>query len=230
MSCSRGKASPDSDTKLRLFADSGGYCQKPDCNKSLFLSIEEENIHIAEMAHIIGVADAAPRSVVGISDAAKGDYSNLILLCPSCHTLIDKAQEHYPIEILIEWKKNHVERINKIFNVQKYENRSEARKIIVRFLNENNTIFETYGPLNDERFNPESDSPKYWLKKIHNNILPNNRNILRIIDCNYELLVDNEIPTVELFRQHVNDFESKHLNNSELNGIQFPTKLNLIFS
>jgi len=34
-------------------------------------------------------------------------YVNLILLCPSCHTHVDKAPEEYPEDLLKKWKKDH---------------------------------------------------------------------------------------------------------------------------
>ena len=109
-------------------------------------------------------------------------------------------------------------------------NRPEVRKLVIPILTQNKTIFETYGPMTDERFNPESEMPKIWISKIHQYILPNNRKLLSLLDKNYNLLNAEEIRIVELFRQHVLDFESKHINNEEINGIQFPTKLNQIFS
>ena len=87
MTCKRGKASPDAHTKLRLFADSGGYCQNPNCNVNLFLNIGEADFHIAEMAHIISAGDLGPRSK-NLTKEQKGEFLNLILLCPNCHTKI----------------------------------------------------------------------------------------------------------------------------------------------
>jgi hypothetical protein len=229
MSCSRGKASPDPHTKLKLFANSGGYCQNPACNINLFLNIGTSDFHIAEMAHIISAGDSGPRTDMTITKDLKGDFSNLILLCPTCHTKIDKAEAEFPEETIIKWKETHGEKIKSIFNIKKYENRLSARQAIIAFLNENRIIFETYGPLTDERFNPESEVPKIWLSKIQQQILPNNRKILSIIDINYNLLNDAEMKTTELFRQHVLDFESKHINNEEINGLQFPKELQNIF-
>lgn len=82
--------------------------------------------------------------------------------------------------------------------------------------------------MTDERFNPESEMPKTWLLKVHRNILPNNRKILNILSKNYNLLHDDEISVFEQFRQHVLDFESRHLNNEEINGVQFPSQMNII--
>lgn len=60
--CSRGKATPSATTKLRLFSESVGYCQKPDCRLGLFLQFDGKEIHIAEMAHIISASDTGPRA------------------------------------------------------------------------------------------------------------------------------------------------------------------------
>lgn len=229
MTCKRGKATPDSHTKLRLFADSGGYCQNPNCNRNLFISIGEADFHIAEMAHIISAGDEGPRSKKRTNEQ-KNEFSNLILLCPNCHTKIDKAEDEFPEELLKKWKREHSQKINSLFNIKSFDSRDETRKAILPFLNENKTIFNIYGPMTDERFNPESEMPKIWLSKIHTIILPNNRKILKILDENYNLLNDNEMTTAEQFRQHVLDFESRHLNKEEINGVQFPSKMNNILT
>ena len=223
MSCKRGKANPDAHTKLQLFADSGGYCQNPDCNKNLFIHIKEKKrFHIAEMAHIFGASSDGPRPDESLSSEERGKYENLILLCPNCHSVIDKAEEEYPDQLISEWKSKHTDKIKGLFNIKEYGSRNEVRKIIEPLLNENQTIFNEYGPMTEERYNPESELPFLWKKKIHQFILPNNRKILSIIEMNYELLNDTEVKTFEVFKQHVHDFESKHLNQEDINGKQFP--------
>ena len=44
------------------------------------------------------------------------------------------------------------------------------------------------------------------------------------------MLTEAEVRTTELFRQHVDDFERKHINKEEINGIQFPNGLENIFT
>lgn len=55
MACARARATPNTQTKLRLFATSAGYCQRPECNCTLFCDGEGEDYHIAEMAYVLSV-------------------------------------------------------------------------------------------------------------------------------------------------------------------------------
>lgn len=229
MSCKRGKASPNPFVKLQLFADSGGFCQNPECNLSLFHNIGNNDFHIAEMAHIIGASDDGPRSSVSLTAFDKGKFENLILLCPNCHTTIDKAESEFPDNLLRKWKSNHSSKIRDQFGIKKYSDRSAIRKIVKRIMLENRVIFDKFGPLTEERFNPESEFPKKWREGIHQTILPNNRTLLQLIDVNYELLNTEEEILFAEFKQHVRDFEDKHINDNEISGATFPIKMNYIF-
>ena len=229
MSCTRGKASPNPFVKLQLFADSGGYCQNPKCNLSLFHSIGNNDFHIAEMAHIIAASNDGPRSLETLTEVDKGKFENLILLCPNCHTTIDKAESEFPDDLLRIWKSNHSLKIQNLFGIEKYNNRSEIRKIAKRIMLENKVIFDKFGPLTDERFNPESEFPKKWREGIHKTILPNNRQLLQLIEVNYALLNPQEELLFAEFKQHVRDFEDKHINNNEISGATFPIEMNNIF-
>ncbi|MDR6548141.1 hypothetical protein J2810_004228 [Chryseobacterium rhizosphaerae] len=229
MNCSRGAASPDTFTQKKLFADSAGYCQNPGCNKNLFIEIGDSKFQIAEMAHIISAGDKGPRAEPLLTATEKGDFDNLILLCPTCHTIIDKAEEQYPVALINEWKKSHSKKIEGLFNIKKFTSRANAREAITPMLNENKYIFITYGPMSDEQFNPESETPKRWILKVHQHILPNNRKLYKIIDQNYHLLNSDEIETVEAFKQHVLDFEERHIENADIDAAQFPQEFSNIF-
>jgi len=229
MSCKRGKATPNSYVKLQLFADSGGYCQNPECNLPLFHNVGESNFHIAEMAHIIGASNDGPRSLITLTKDDKGKFENLILLCPNCHTKIDKAESEFSDRLLKKWKSSHSLKIQVLFGIKKYENRSGIRQVVKKIMLENRVIFDTVGPLTDERFNPESENPKKWKEGILSTILPNNRKLLEIIEANYNLLNPEEEIVFANFKQHVRDFEDKHINDNELSGATFPIKMNNIF-
>src|SRR3546814_7827121 len=48
-------------TRLHLFSDAAGFCQKSDCLEALFPVEMGGDKHIAEMAHVIPHGDAGPR-------------------------------------------------------------------------------------------------------------------------------------------------------------------------
>src|SRR5580704_14691680 len=130
MACPRGEASPNQHTKMRLFAASGGFCQRPECNTALFVDTESKNIHIAEMAHVFAANDRGPRANAELSAADRGAFENLILLCPKCHAIVDKASDDFPDAKLREWKRGHAERIAAVFRIVQHPDRATARKAI----------------------------------------------------------------------------------------------------
>jgi len=231
MSCYRGKASPDQHTKLRLFADSAGFCQHPSCQRSLFVETDSRNLHIAEMAHVFAANDNGPRAEVELTEEERGAYENLILLCPLCHTIIDKAPEDFPDILLVEWKRRHVERIAAVFGAVKYESRRAAREAIEPPLAENWVIFDEYGPENEYRFDPESELAQVWQRRVRSRILPNNRKVLAILDANRCHLRGQELTTLEQFRQHVDDMEARHLGEGLTTvGRRFPDRMQAILA
>lgn len=211
MACRRGQANPSRHTTLRLFADSGGYCQRPECTDRLFVDTGTENVHVAEMAHIIAASDKGPRSDTAVTEAEKGSYDNLILLCANCHAMIDKAPADFPERMIRDWKRRHVERIEGLFGAFEYRDRATARDAIEPALAENRFVFEAWGPENEYRENPESDLAGVWRRKMRAIVLPNNRKILAILDANLRHLNQEEMKTLEAFRQHLDDLEAKHL-------------------
>lgn len=98
------------DDMILLWSRAAGQCAI--CQENLLVSMKESgNVRIGEMAHILPDSIYGPRA----DDNLKGDviYDNLILLCPTHHTLIDKAPDDYPIKYLIETKNNHEESVSK---------------------------------------------------------------------------------------------------------------------
>lgn len=224
MPCSRGEAAPNTHTKSRLFADSAGYCQNPECNQPLFLDAGTKNIHIGEMAHVFAAADDGPRANAELTRAERGQFENLILLCPKCHTVIDKAPEAYPDTTVLAWKQRHGERIAELFGVVVYPSREKARGAIELLLAENRIVFEKYGPDNDYRYDPESELARTWRVKMLATILPNNRRIARLLEVNREQMTDEEKLTLARFQQHIADQEARHvLDEAVAQAERFPT-------
>lgn len=214
MSCPRGDAAPDQHTKLRLFAASGGYCQNPACSRTLFIDTGSARIHIAEMAHVFAASRSGPRGAGKLSKAERGSFDNLILLCSTCHTIIDKAEMDYPDQLLVEWKRDHGARLAKVFGAVHLKSRSEVLSSIDPLQQENRVIFQEYGPDLDYRENPESELAIAWQRRMRERIIPNNRRILAILDANRDHMTGDESRTLELFRQHIYDLEARHVTDA----------------
>jgi hypothetical protein len=60
-----------------------------------------------EQAHIVGEKDDAARGKSILPPDERDSYHNLILLCPQCHTTIDRNEDDYPIERLHILKSKH---------------------------------------------------------------------------------------------------------------------------
>jgi hypothetical protein len=163
------------------------------------------------MAHVFAAADDGPRANAELTEAERGRYDNLILLCPTCHTIIDKAPDEYPDEMILRWKRQHGERIAALFGAIEYPSRIQAREAIEPALAENRLIFDKYGPDNDYRYDPESELATTWQAKMLATILPNNRKIMSVLQVNRRHLNDDEKLTAARFQQHIADLEARHI-------------------
>ena len=215
-------------TKLRLFSDAAGLCQNPSCLQPLFPE-QHASLHIAEIAHIIAASDYGPCADPDMDLGHRRSYNNLLLLCPTCHTMVDKAPQNYSCYQLIQWKKNHIAKITEAFYLNCYNDREDARKAIEPLMEENFAIFTMHGPNNEYRLDPESEQSRIWKRKVLSRILPNNRKILLILDKNRDLLSAEEKLVIEKFRQHVEEMEERHMGDASTVGREFPPEMQQIF-
>jgi len=166
-----------------------------------------------------------------MSDADKADWSNLVLLCANCHTTIDKAEASYPIELLRAWKRDHLDRIDRAFGTGPLKSRGAVYDNLYKYRLQNRAIFDAYGPLGEDRFNPESAKPRLWRQHIRETILPNNRAMLRLMDQNASLATEVERRTMKLFRMHVREFEARHIQDYPTGSAsRYPSEVDNLFS
>jgi hypothetical protein len=168
------------------------------------------------MAHILAAQDDGPRANPEFTEEERGKFSNLILLCANCHTIIDKAPENFPDGVIIGWKSDHEARIAAVFASVSYETRTDARRALVALAARTDAIHRRVGPDNEYKWNPEADEAAEWRHHVRLTIIPTNRSILALLDHNRDLLLESEVETVELFRQHVEGVEQRHIFNSPL--------------
>ncbi|MFA5961525.1 MAG: SAVED domain-containing protein [Parcubacteria group bacterium] len=128
----------NNETKLLLAVKSGGRCEFFGCNDYLFSDkITKKNIKWGEFAHIYAFKEDGPRGNKKLRPDNINDVDNLMLLCPSCHTKIDKMKNlpFYTVEILRKQKKEHEDRI-KLVSGFKNTNKTKALGMSVSIENE----------------------------------------------------------------------------------------------
>jgi hypothetical protein len=91
-----------------------------------------------------------------VSVADRGAFDNLILLCVSCHTEIDKAPQQYSVEMVWRWKAEHRQKLERLFGVRVYANRASLRAAIEPILDANRGIWSGYGPDSDDSQDPDA--------------------------------------------------------------------------
>jgi hypothetical protein len=100
---------PQSELKV-LWGRAGSKCSL--CRRRLDGATEERNVfHAGEAAHIIAQHQSGPRGESILGPEERNSYFNLILLCPTCHALVDKNPSEFPIEKLHMLKASHELRV-----------------------------------------------------------------------------------------------------------------------
>jgi len=184
---------------------------------------------IEELAHIIAKSDNGPRGNSSHTQSERDEFENIILLCPNCHTLVDKEPNHFPENMLQRWKSMHEKAIKSLFEEKHYETKANLKEEIHRLLRINKCIFDEYGPFSHLDENPLSDSKRSWDQKVIETILPNNRKIKHLLISHTHFLSESEKITLNKFILHQEDFEFNHLSGDKNACAQlFPKEMNSI--
>jgi hypothetical protein len=91
-------------TIKKLFSLSGNICTFASCDSKI---IDEFESVIGEISHIQGDKPNSARYNYKMSNKERNNYKNLILLCPTHHTTIDKNPQFYTVSFLKKMKYNH---------------------------------------------------------------------------------------------------------------------------
>lgn len=170
----------------QLWSQSGGFCQNPSCNKPLFVSVLNDSISIANVAHIIGHGVAGPRSDHQLAEYIDKDgLENLIMLCLECHKVIDEIEESFPVEEIQKWKVSHANKISALFAIPQIMDETELLAEINNLLDENGLLFRECGPYSPNVIGGlGGDGLKIWKKRCLDTIIPNNQRIIALIEGN----------------------------------------------
>jgi hypothetical protein len=195
----------EKDIKL-LWGRAGGVCSNPDCRERVAVTnATGQSFLTGEMAHIIARQAHGPR---GNGEGGADTYQNLILLCPNCHTKVDKTPGDYPVDLLLKWKGDHERWVDGWSMSRRMGTTSELMMFISDLLTENNYYFRSYGPRSDiAGSNPVSSAHAIWTARRLDTILPNNRKILQAIEINPDLIPGEMAGDILLFRDHAVGYE-----------------------
>ena len=153
------------DEKRLLHFKSGGLCSR--CCESLdYDTFSRQNITVRKYAHIIADSEHGTR---GCSESAKyaGDINNIILLCPSCHTKVDKDtnQEYYTVELLHRIKDFHEQRVQEQLSALK-----NAQALVVRYIAK---IGDTQPTIPDDKIDKAVRKTGYIAQRFPIDLNPN---------------------------------------------------------
>jgi hypothetical protein len=217
-------------TKRLLWSRSGGYCQNPECHRDFFVFFQDGNISsLEELAHVIGQSNQGPRGKSDLSVTERDEYNNIILLCPNCHSLIDKNPLQFSVKTLQNWKQRHEEAIKLVFVVPVYGERQDLAQSVHKLLRINKVIFQQYGPHSLYAIDPFSDAVKDWKRHVLADVIPNNRKIANLLSVNEYLLTEDEKHILDMFTLHQQAFEYNHVSGDKTAYAPlFPKEMNNI--
>ena len=191
------------DTKL-LWGRAAGRCSRDGCCRDLTRSNQGQHYILGEQAHVTGQSPAGPRP---IEQGGPDTYDNMILLCPTCHTEIDKKPDLFPEDTLLAWKKKHEEWVAAYGSERRYASNEELASAIIAILDENYVFFKEYGPKSDiAELSPASNVYNVWEIGRAAKLVPNNLRILNMLKTNGDLLTSKQKAAVPAFIAHAEGF------------------------
>ena len=163
-----------------IWAKAAGRCQFNGCNKTLYQDDHTQiEMNFADVAHIIGQGEKGPRSykTSDIEERYVNDISNLMLVCPKHHKLIDQKPSTYPEDLLRKMKRAHENKVrlatemkvDNTSNVLIYRGRIGEFQPSISFRETMQAMFPDYYPADHRPIELsmsgsllEDNDPKYW--------------------------------------------------------------------
>lgn len=196
-----------------LWSASGGRCAFPGCWERLCYheAADAAPYTLGEMAHICGDKPGANRHNASQSDTDRDDYQNLILLCPTHHSLIDRKENEtvYTVAALHAIKDEHEARVLKRLDQEAMASKADIARAILRLLEDNRQSWAQFGPLSElARSQPHNEAAhSVWLSERLSVIVPNNRKIAAELIAHRGMFDPGEQATISAFLLHMRSYE-----------------------
>ena len=107
----KSRRAPSTKTLRRLYLLSGNQCANPKCATVL---INANGTLVADVCHIKAESPGGPRFDNGLNAEERRAPDNLILLCNTCHTLVDAEPKKYKVAVLMKWKSDREARFEAV--------------------------------------------------------------------------------------------------------------------
>jgi hypothetical protein len=196
-----------------LWAASGGRCAFSDCWERLCYHEAEgaTPFTLGEMAHICGDKPGANRHHAGQTEAQRDDYQNLILLCPTHHTLIDRNENEavYTVAALHAMKAEHEARVLERLDQDPMPTKKDVASSILPLLEQNKQSWALYGPASElAQTQPHNEAAHaVWISERLSVIVPNNRRIAAELDAHKAVFNADEWAAIAAFLMHARSYE-----------------------
>ncbi len=92
-----------------LWGQAAARCTFPKCRQRLVKEATNDDpiAIVGQIAHIVAHGQNGPRADPDFPADELNKYHNLILLCPTHHTIVDRQHNTYTVPGLRDWKVNH---------------------------------------------------------------------------------------------------------------------------
>jgi hypothetical protein len=210
-----------------LWGRSGGYCSNPACRADLIIYTPSGRaVGIGELAHVIAWSPDGPRGTErGLSQAADR-VENLVLLCPTCHKVVDDAPSDFPVDRLVEWRESRASIVRRVATYPRFTSRTELGAEIRRLLAANRAIHHQYGPESPAASDPLSTASDTWRREALRVILPNNRRIIETLDAHDDLLDPDDRDALARFKVHADGFAYNQISGDKDPSVpRFPAEM-----
>ena len=160
-------------TRKLLWGRSGNRCAR--CRVELTKNVDAscELSVVGEECHMVAQGESGPRAQSNQPKAVIDSYSNLILLCCTCHRLVDEQPELFPLQKLNQMKLEHEGWVQLQLNSMVNSNVSE-RQILDDFY----SCFDRYA-FRDPMCHEESES---FIKAIRDTRIALTTGVVRLAD------------------------------------------------
>lgn len=186
-----------------------GRCYNPECKTDLL----NDEAFIGEIAHISPWCESNDNSL-----------ENLLLLCPTCHTKIDKNRTQWPDTELVRWqqvRRQEVESYGE--SVNSFADLREAVRPIFR---RNSVIFDQYGP---EGVGTSAGARRDLWLKFEPELVANDQKLVSLLTRNRRLLHTENQELVDEFADHVAEFIATRGPSPHTRALLFPRDLLSVF-